>query len=245
MGYKQKSGILQRAGYDKDATSPFPQKTDSTSGDKLPSYNVTTYNASASASGGGSSSSSNSSNSNSSNSNSLTSSKTNFSSDPVEKAKQQQWIKNNPKKYKQMLAEKKNATQQPAANAANNATANNASSNSGQSFYENTDTETITLGDQTLNQIKKGNSTLSQNRQEKQKAIRENARNQAVIDSGKVANERLNKLPVSAQLDPKQLELAQRSGNAAARRALFKDKVYSAKEAKEMVPYGKHYFGEE
>ena len=64
MGYKQKSGILQRAGYDKDATSPFPQKTDSTSGDKLPSYNVTTYDASASASGGGSSSSSNSSSQN-------------------------------------------------------------------------------------------------------------------------------------------------------------------------------------
>jgi len=32
MGYKQRSGPLQRAGYDKDATSPFRQETDSTSG---------------------------------------------------------------------------------------------------------------------------------------------------------------------------------------------------------------------
>lgn len=32
MGYKQKSGILQRAGYNKDATSPFPQ-VDETSGE--------------------------------------------------------------------------------------------------------------------------------------------------------------------------------------------------------------------
>ena len=35
MGYKQKSGLLQRAGYDKDATSPFRQETDTTR--KLPS----------------------------------------------------------------------------------------------------------------------------------------------------------------------------------------------------------------
>ena len=38
MGYKQKLGSLQRAGYDKDATSPFPQKTDSTSGVELEEF---------------------------------------------------------------------------------------------------------------------------------------------------------------------------------------------------------------
>jgi hypothetical protein len=32
MGYKQQLGPLRRAGYDKDATSPFHQDTDSTSG---------------------------------------------------------------------------------------------------------------------------------------------------------------------------------------------------------------------
>jgi len=237
MGYKQKSGILQRAGYDKDATSPFPQKTDSTSGDKLPSYNVTTYDASASASGGGSSSSSNSSNSNS-----LTSSKTNFSSDPVEKAKQQQWIKNNPKKYKQMLAEKKNATQQPAAN---EATANNASSNRGQSNQENIDTETITLGDQTLNQIKKGGSYLAENRQQRALAIRENARAQAVKDSSDVANAYLDKLPVSDQLSEKAQNVAQLKGNWAAARTLAKDKVYKGSEIKKMVLGGQNYLGQE
>ena len=34
MGYKQKSGPLQRAGYDKDATSPFRQQ-DETSGTRI------------------------------------------------------------------------------------------------------------------------------------------------------------------------------------------------------------------
>lgn len=41
MGYKQKSGPLQRAGYDKDATSPFRQDNDSTSGEELKEFTGT------------------------------------------------------------------------------------------------------------------------------------------------------------------------------------------------------------
>lgn len=228
MGYKQKSGPLQRAGYDKDATSPFRQDQDTSSGDILPSYVTTTYNANASGSGGGSSSKKLS-----------TSNLSDYQSTLINlpdgvKATKKQTAAANAKVAELKALDKANA----AANAASN-------SNSSQSRSESTSTSTTTLGDQTLNQIKKSGNIQVQNRTNKISATREAARNQAAIDSSKVANNFINKQSVSKQDNPRLIAVAQRHGNLAARKSLLKSGAYDGRAVRNMVKLGENYLGTE
>lgn len=223
MGYKQQLGPLRRAGYDKDATSPFPQKTDSTSGDKLPSYDVTTYDASASGGGSGQKTKTVSENV-------YTPPKRTPAGDAAYAALTPQQRKAQDAKYKKTAT--KTVTKEVPVSG-------------GQETKEKLSTKTTTLGNQTLSQIQKGGSIAAQNRLNKARAVRQAARNQAVSDSTNVANAYLNKLPVSDQLSEKAQNVARLKGNWAAARALAKDKVYRGPEIKKMVRGGQNYLGQE
>jgi hypothetical protein len=198
MGYNQSFGAARMGGYAKGAAKVASimsfgaakyghmgaadaghggsagHKHDPVDGnDVVPQYK--TVNTTTTHSGGGSSTSNNN-NSNSS-SGSSSSGRTSFSSDPVERAKQKEWIKNNPVKYKQMLAEKK------AKNTSTSTGTNNSSTNS------EVKEETIVIGDRTRNDV-----ILSGEEQKKNaRAEREAKRLQAILtvkqDSADDSNE--------------------------------------------------------
>jgi hypothetical protein len=202
-------------------THPDPKK-----GDKLPSYNTTTYNASASGSGGGSSSQ-----------NLSTSNLSNYQSTLIDKGS---GFKPTPEQTAKANAEVKRLKALDTSNAAANAAS---SSNLSQSNSESTSTRTITLGDQTLNQIKKGGEIKAQNRRNKINAEREYAVNRAYSDSVNVANKFLNKLPTRLQNNPKALKAAQGKGNLAAIRTLTGSDAFSQQEIKKMTPRGQNFKG--
>jgi len=127
-----------------------------------------------------------------------------------------------------------------------NAAANTASnSNSSQSSSESTNTSTTTLGDRTLNQIKKSGNIQVQNRANKISATRAAARNQAVIDSANTANKFINKQPISNQDNPRLIDVARRRGNLAAKKSLLKSGTYNTSTINNMVKSGENYLGTE
>ena len=180
MGYNQSFGAARMGGYAKGAAKVASimsfgaskymshgaanaghggsagHKHDPVDGDKLPAY--TTRNTTTTHSGGGSSTSSDN-NSNSS-SGSSSSGRTSFSSDPAEKAKQKEWIRNNPVKYKEMLAEKKKK---------NNSTSTSTNNNSTNSQVKE---ETIVIGDQTKNDVNLSGVEQRKNARSKREAER-------------------------------------------------------------------------
>ena len=201
-------------------THPDPKK-----GDKLPSYETTTYNASASGSGSGS----NSQNLSTSNLSNYQSTLTDLGSDF--KPTKEQTATANAK-----VAELK-------ALDASNASAN-AASNLSTSTNESTSTSTTTLGTRTLNQIKKEGNVLAQNRKNRIKAEREHSVNKAYSDSVNVANKFLNKLPTRLANDPRALVAAQGKGNRAADATLRAGGAHSIKEIKDMVRKGENFTGQ-
>ena len=249
MGYNQSFGAARMGGYAKGAAKvanimsfgaakyghmgaanaghggSAGHKHDPVDGDKVPAY--TTVNTNTTHSGGGSSTSNNN-NSNSS-SGSSSSGRTSFSSDPVEKAKQKEWIKNNPVKYKQMLAEKK---------AKNNSTSTSTNNNSTNSEVKK---ETIVIGDKTKNDVNLSGNEAVTNARSKREAKKLAAIIAVKNDSTKFSNEkrklvtRDGKKPLTPVVGNKITRIA----NAQARRRLS-GKVSNA-EAEEMFPRPAHH----
>ncbi len=181
--------------------------------------------------GGGNSSSSNSS------SGSSSSGRTSFSSDPVEKAKQKEWIKNNPVKYKQMLAEKKKKNSSGVTQA--NVTSSNDSSNTTNAGSSTTTSETITSPNsmaETLLQANIGN----ENRAQSFNFDREEANITATNDSIAAANKALNKLPRHRQNTPAGQRVAGRAGGRAAAYSRIKSGLFPRAEAVSMYREGQN-----
>ena len=250
MGYNQSFGAARMGGYAKGAAKVASimsfgaakyghmgaadaghggsagHKHDPVDGnDVVPQYK--TVNTTTTHSGGGSSTSNNN-NSNSS-SGSSSSGTTPFSSDPVEKAKQKEWIKNNPVKYKQMLAEKK------AKNTSTSTGTNNSSTNS------EVKEETIVIGDRTRNDV-----ILSGEEQKKNaNAEREAKRLQAILtvkqdsadDSNKLRKRqtRNGDIPLTPVVGNKITRIV----NADAREKI--EPTVGREEAEKMFPRAAHY----
>jgi hypothetical protein len=224
---KANNGPMPQSGLNYGAPLKFHGK-EHDSGDNLPSYDTTTYNANASASGSGSSSQ-----------NRSTSNLSDYQSTLVDKGSD----------FKPTQAQTDAANANVArlkaldrSNAEANATSN---SNSSQSSSESTSTSTTTLGNQTLNQIKKSGNIQAQNRANKIIAVRQQARNQAVIDSTKVANKLINSRPVATQDNPAVIAQGQRLGNLAAKKSLLTSGAYTASNIRGMVQSGENYLGDE
>jgi len=224
---KANNGPMPQSGLNYGAPLKFHGK-EHDSGDNLPSYDTTTYNASASGSGSGSTSQ------NLSTSNLSDYQSTLVDKGPDFKPTQAQTDAANANVARLKALDRSNAT----TNAASN-------SNSSRSSNESTSTSTTTLGNQTLNQIKKSGNIQVQNRTNKIKATREAARNQAVIDSTKVANKLISSRPISTQDSEAVIAQGRRAGNLAAKKSLLKSKAYTSSKIKKMVQSGKNYLGTE
>jgi len=194
-------------------------------GDKLPSYETTTYNASASGSDGGSSSQ-----------NLSTSNLKNYQKELKDLGPN---FKPTPEQTATANAEVARLKALDKANAATKA------ANRSQSSSESISTSTTTLGNQTLNQIKKAGNIEVQNRASRVNATREAARNQAVIDSTNTANKFISSKPISIQDNPALINAAQRRGNLAAKRSLLRSKAYNTSTISNMVKKGENYLGTE
>jgi len=222
---KPNNGPLPQSGLNYGAPLKFHGK-DHDPGDKLPSYDTTTYTASASGSGGGSSSQQLST------SNLSDYQSTLIDKGPDFKPTQAQTDAANAKVARLKALDRSNA-------------AANATSNSSQSTSESTSTSTTTLGNQTLNQIKKSGNIQAQNRASKIKGKRTAARNQAVSDSISAANKYIDSKPIRSQDHPTTLNNARILGNQAAIQSLQKSGTYSNVAIKNMVRRGEHYLGTE
>ena len=152
----------------------------------LPSY--TTTNTTTTRSGGGSSSTSGSSSSGGSSSSSGSSSRTNFSSDPEERARQKQWIKDNPEAYQKALADKKKKS---TSTSSSNTTTS--SSSTKPTVKTETKKETKTVGTQTQQDVLGRGQEKLQNRANRIKGEREAAMIQAQKDSIRIANQKIGK----------------------------------------------------
>lgn len=180
-------------------------------------------------SGGGSSSSS----SNSTGGGNSSSGRKSFSSDPVEKAKQKEWIKNNPVKYKQMLAEKKKK---------NNLTSSSSSSNKTNSGSTVRKSETIT-SKESMAAVKEKGEIANFNRAEKNAYNKEMTNIRAGIDSTATANAFLNKRPAHMQSDPKIINAAANRGGKAAFNTRIDSGNFSIKEAAAIYKEGRKISG--
>ena len=168
-------------------------------------------------SGGGSSSSS----SNSTGGGNSSSGRKSFSSDPVERAKQKEWIKNNPVKYKQMLAEKKKK---------NNLTSSSSSSNNTSSGNTVRKSETIT-SKESIAAVKEKGEIANFNRAEKNAYNKDMTNIRAASDSTATANAFLNKRPAHLQNKQNVINIAARLGGKAAFNTRVKSGDFSIKEA--------------
>lgn len=193
-------------------------------------------------SGGGSTSSSsnttggdNSSSSNSS-SGSSSSGRTSFSSDPVEKAKQKEWIKNNPVKYKQMLAEKNNQNSSGVTQA--NVTSSNSSSNTTNSGSSTNNEEIITSPLSMAETMLQGN-IADENRSQTFNFNRNVANINAGNDSIAKRNSYLDNLKNEsfAMSDKAQFNASRLGGQEAARTRINSD-LFSAAEVRAMYQDG-------
>ena len=249
MGYSQSFGAARMNGYAKGAAKVASVMSFGASkymkhgaadtghggpeGHTHPTKTITSRNTSG---GGSTSSSSNTTggdNSSSSNSNSSTSTRTNFSSDPVERAKQKEWIANNPVKYKQMLAEKKNKN-----SSANVTTSSNSSNNTNAGSSTTTSNTTTSPNSmaETLLQANIGN----ENRAQTLNFDREEANITAANDSINSANKALDRLPRHRQLTPQGQRFAGRAGSQAAAQSRLKSGLFSRDEVVKMYRGGQN-----
>jgi len=249
MGYSQSFGAARMNGYAKGAAKVASVMSFGASkymkhgaadtghggpeGHTHPTKTITSRNTSG---GGSTSSSSNTTggdNSSSSNSNSSTSTRTNFSSDPVERAKQKEWITNNPVKYKQMLAEKKNKN-----SSANVTTSSNSSNNTNAGSSTTTSNTTTSPNSmaETLLQANIGN----ENRAQTLNFDREEANITAANDSINSANKALDRLPRHRQLTPQGQRFAGRAGSQAAAQSRLKSGLFSRDEVVKMYRGGQN-----
>ena len=223
---KANNGSMPQSGLNYGAPLQFHGK-EHDSDNSLPSYDTTTYNANASGSGSGSTSQNLSTNNLSNYQSTLKDLGSDFKPTPEQTAAA------NAKVARLKALDRSNAS----ANAASN-------SNSSQSSSESTSTSTTTLGNQTLSQIKKSGNIQAQNRANKIKAVRQQARNQAVIDSTKVANRLINSRPVATQDTPAVIAQGQRAGNLAAKKTLLRSGAYTTSNIRGMVKSGENYLGD-
>ena len=177
----------------------------------LPSY--TTTNTTTTRSGGGSSSTSGSSSSGGSSSSSGSSSRTNFSSDPEERARQKQWIKDNPEAYQKALADKKKKS---TSTSSSNTTTS--SSSTKPTVKTETKKETKTVGTQTQQDVLGRGQEKLQNRANRIKGEREAAMIQAQKDSIRIANQKIGKF--SGPLTQQKLDIGHRMGQSEGKRSL-------------------------
>lgn len=224
---KANNGPMPQSGLNYGAPLEFHGK-DHDSGDSLPSYETTTYNANASSSGGGSSSQ-----------NLSTSNLSDYKSTLVDKGSD---FKPTPEQTAEANANVARLKALDRSNTASNAASN---SNSSQSSSESTSTSTTTLGNQTLNQIKTAGNIQVQNRTNKIRAKRAQARNQAVIDSTKMANKFISSKPIATQDSEAVIARGQRLGNLEAKKSLMKSKAYATSTIGGMVKRGENYLGTE
>jgi len=250
MGYNQSFGAARMGGYAKGAAKVASimsfgaakyghmgaanaghggsagHKHDPVDGnDVVPAYK--TKNTTTTRSGGGSSTSNNN-NSNSS-SGSSSSGRTSFSSDPAERAKQKAWIKNNPVKYKQMLAEKKKK---------NNSTSTSTNKNSTNSEVKE---ETVVIGNKTKNDVILSGEEQKANARSKREAERLKKIIAVKQDSANLSNKQ-RKLVTRDGKKPLRVE----QGNKITRIANFQarkdiESTVGRSEAEKMFPRAAHY----
>ena len=115
---KDAATMMQAALYLDPPTDP-PTKKEEQPSEKIPTVTVEKSSSSTNVDGGSSNNSSYS--------------KTPFSSDPEEKAKQKEWIKNNPEKYKELIDAKKNKSSNNVSNESSSSSKNIALSNKSES----------------------------------------------------------------------------------------------------------------
>ena len=249
MGYSQSFGAARMNGYAKGAAKVASVMSFGASkymkhgaadtghggpeGHTHPTKTITSRNTSG---GGSTSSSSNTTggdNSSSSNSNSSTSTRTNFSSDPVERAKQKEWITNNPVKYKQMLAEKKNK------NSSANVTTSSNSSNNTNAGSSTTTSNTITSPNSMAETLLQAN-IANENRAQTLNFDREEAQIAAGNDSIRKANQTLDKMPRFHQLTEAGQAAAGRAGGRAAATSRRNSNLFSREEINTMYRDGQN-----
>ena len=249
MGYSQSFGAARVNGYAKGAAKVANIMSFGASkymkhgaadtghggpeGHTHPTKTITSRNTSG---GGSTSSSSNTTggdNSSSSNSNSSTSTRTNFSSDPVERAKQKEWITNNPVKYKQMLAEKKNK------NSSANVTTSSNSSNNTNAGSSTTTSNTITSPNSMAETLLQAN-IANENRAQTLNFDREEAQIAAGNDSIRKANQTLDKMPRFHQLTEAGQAAAGRAGGRAAATSRRNSNLFSREEINTMYRDGQN-----
>jgi len=249
MGYSQSFGAARMNGYAKGAAKVASVMSFGASkymkhgaadtghggpeGHTHPTKTITSRNTSG---GGSTSSSSNTTggdNSSSSNSNSSTSTRTNFSSDPVERAKQKEWIANNPVKYKQMLAEKKNK------NSSANVTTSSSSSDNTNAGNSTTTSNTTTSPNSMAETLLQAN-IANENRAQTLNFDREEANITAANDSINSANKALDRLPRHRQLTPQGQRFAGRAGSQAAAQSRLKSGLFSRDEVVKMYRGGQN-----
>ena len=178
----------------------------------IPSY--TTTNTTTTRSGGESTSVTGSnSGGTSSSSGGSSSGRTNFSSDPEERARQKQWIKDNPEAYKKALAEKKKKS-----TSTSSSSTSTSSSSTKPTVKTETKKETKTVGTQTQQDVLGKGQEMLQNRANRIKAEREAAMIQAQKDSIKVANQKIGKF--SGPLTQQKLDIGHRYGQSEGKRSL-------------------------
>ena len=249
MGYSQSFGAARMNGYAKGAAKVASVMSFGASkymkhgaadtghggpeGHTHPTKTITSRNTSG---GGSTSSSSNTTggdNSSSSNSNSSTSTRTNFSSDPAERAKQKEWIKNNPVKYKEMLAEKKKK------NSSANVTTSSSSSDDTNAGSSTTTSNTVTSPNSMAETLLQAN-IQDENRAQTLNFDREEANITAANDSIGARNLRLDRMPRHNQLTPSGQNAAGRAGSRAAAQSRVKSGLFSRKEIAQIYRDGQN-----
>ncbi len=158
---------------------------------------------------GTSSSTSTSSSGGSSSSGSSSSGRTNFSSDPAERAKQKQWIKDNPEAYQKALADKKKKS--------TSTSSSSSSTSSKPTIAKKTETKKISSTRKTGSQIMAEGKEKEANRRARHKAGMAETMNIAKKDSANIAQDYLK----CKKITPENLEKAVKKGNIAGKRVLL------------------------
>jgi len=135
--------------------------------------------------------------------------RTNFSSDPEERARQKQWIKDNPEAYKKALADKKKKAA---------ASSSSSSSESSKPKVEKkTETQKVSSTRKTGSQVMAEGQEREANRRARHKAGMAEMMNIAKADSAKIAQDFLK----GKKITPENLEKAVKKGNIGGKRVLL------------------------
>ena len=136
--------------------------------------------------------------------------RTKFSSDPEERAKQKQWIKDNPEAYKKALAEKKKKS-------AGSTSSSSSSTSSKPTVKTEVKKEKITSKRKSGSQVMSEGREAEMNRMARHKAGRAEKMNIAKADSARIAKQRLK----GRKLTEKSLTAAVKAGNIAGAKTMM------------------------